>query len=301
MSEEDKIDIILSDRLESENDTEINFSILMSGSLQTTITRLLIEKLSSKYTPNVICMALIRDYFKKLPPMLHSYLDVNIKSALITSRVMLKVSVFVIHCRFFGHVSYENGDTADGTKKYPDIFSIPICDGRTATMSVFVRSRKIMNKTDVLIKIENGLLPSDMVHDKMWSCLRKHNFHGYLRDAKVIYFFSRGKNSGQKKNFIVFFNDTSQISFQEYLWKVNQDIGLTLINADPSEASKYKKDLSSYSFTSSHHDPELEDWDTCPCYSAECNGTLAPIELSDGGERDHSKFRFFEQDVCNNS
>ena len=256
---------------------KIDYSITAAKSLQVEVCRKLIDDLTRHHGTNVISMSIFKERYPKVASKLHSFIDENIASALVTSVAMLKKSIYVVHCRFIGKIGNKFFEYHQEEKFFKHTILVPLCHDRTVTMTIMVKSGKTKDKTDVLVKVENGILTSDMIYDETYLFLQRLDHQGPLADAKVVYFYSRGPYDGQKMAFCQFDwfkypTDSGNSPFKDYLFQIGQEIGRTLINADPNELGKLKVSLHLYSSRLPEDDPDLKEWDTCPCFSVDCSG-----------------------------
>ena len=249
-------------------------------SLQTSATFQLIKEMNTVHSPNVISTTTLREKYSDIPLLM----DPNIRTALANSPLIFKSSYLAIHFRLCGHVHYGLTEDPTKTKTLEISQDIPWCQNRNMALNICVKSKMDVEKTDVLITLKNGMIPAEELLDQALNHLHQHGFGGSMKDAKVVYHFSRGPNHGEKMIFETFFpfcptsqdsiNGTSE--FKGFLTQVFQEIGWKITNEDPSVFSKfYKTKKYNYSLVLSCDNPELEDWDTCPCYSFSCTG--APV------------------------
>ena len=258
-----------------------DFTKSTAGSLEVAAALQLIKEMSKVHSANVISTSTLKEKYPGIPWVMEPV----IRSALVVSPVMVKTSYLAIHFRLYGHVHFGLTEDRTETKKLPVMTQeFQWCQEKKVTLKVQVNSRWDLEKTDVLITLENGIIPAEILLDLALNHLDQHGIDGSLRDGKVMFHFSRGPNHGEKMNFDTFsplystssdtVNGTSE--FKAFLGQVFQEIGWNITNENPSVFSKlYKKKCHHYSLVLTYDNPDIEDWDTCPCYSITCSGAPA--------------------------
>ena len=265
---------------------KVDFSPEASRSLQAEVCRKLVDDTAKAYGSNCVSIPIIRERYNPITCRVPGIFDSTIATAMVTSKAMVQSSNMVIHCRFKGLLYFNANET---TKFHHEELKVQLSPGRAVVVTCMVKGSATLRKADLMVTLEMGLLPAETIHELILDVVNRLGLVGYLYDARVIYHFSRGDFFGQKITFNSFEQidnlnaDAEELPFKDYLINIFQEIGWTLINADPKTIPKTK--VHHYSMVQRSADPELYDWDTCPCFSASCSG--APM--------------FFKvQNVCSN-